>query len=137
MFPDYEDGVSLPRSAREAKKLPSARQISIGVHRPSYESDPHFTVMLAVWGQFLDHDITATAGNQGDDGQPIECCETTPPLHPECFPVYLGEGDPYFDKYNVSCMNFVRSAPAPTGNFGMRRNLFVNIFVQCVFDFEF
>lgn len=63
--PDYSDGVSAPRKGRNNNDLPSARQISIEVHRPSYETDPHFSVMLAVWGQFLDHDITATAGNQG------------------------------------------------------------------------
>lgn len=40
--------------------------VSLGVHRPSYSTDPHFTVMLAVFGQFLDHDITATALNQGN-----------------------------------------------------------------------
>lgn len=51
--------------AQSNVSLPSARLISIGVHRPSYSSDPNFTVMLAVFGQFLDHDITATALNQG------------------------------------------------------------------------
>lgn len=45
--------------------LPWARKISLSVHRPSYSIDPNFTVMLAVFGQFLDHDITATALNQG------------------------------------------------------------------------
>lgn len=89
------------------------------VHRPSYYTDPHFTVMLAVWGQFLDHDITATASNQGQDGEPIECCNAEP-KHPECFPVPLGKGDQYFDDYNVTCMNFVRSAPAPTNRLGPR-----------------
>lgn len=118
--PDYCDGVSLPRCATDGKELASAREISITVHRPSYYTDPHFTVMLAVFGQFLDHDITATALNQGQDGEPIECCTSTDPIHPECFPVPLGEGDPYFDDYNITCMNFVRSVPAPTDRLGPR-----------------
>lgn len=66
MYPDYSDGISSPRGFFENSSLPSARQISLQVHRPSYETDPHFTVMFAVWGQFLDHDITATAGTQGN-----------------------------------------------------------------------
>lgn len=118
--PDYCDGISSPRCAHDGSKLASAREISITVHRPSYYTDPHFTVMLAVWGQFLDHDITATASNQGQDGEPIECCNTIEPKHPECFTVPLGNGDPYFDDYNVTCMNFVRSAPAPTNRLGPR-----------------
>lgn len=123
--PNYADGISSPRVSVSpaGKGLPSARAVSLGVHRPSYQSDPHFTVMLAVWGQFLDHDITATAGTQGQNGQAIECCGSEEPKHPECFPVILGSGDPYFDYYNVTCMNFVRSAAAPTGHLGPRQQL--------------
>lgn len=65
MNPDYEDGIWEPRSSHTKNPLPSARKVSLSVHRPSYSIDPHFTVMLAVFGQFLDHDITATALNQG------------------------------------------------------------------------
>jgi peroxidase len=58
--------------------------------------------------------------NQGQDGEPIECCNNIKPKHPECFTVPLGTGDPYFDDYNITCMNFVRSAPAPTNRLGPR-----------------
>ncbi|KAG4075552.1 hypothetical protein HA402_003377 [Bradysia odoriphaga] len=121
--PDYADGISAPRRTSDNGTLPSARQISTKIHRPSYSSDPNFTVMLAVFGQFLDHDITATALNQGQDGAPIDCCDPTKPVHPECFPVEIGPDDPNFIKYNVTCMNFIRSAPAPTGHFGPREQL--------------
>jgi peroxidase len=73
-----------------------------------------------VFGQFLDHDITGTALNQGENGVPIECCNSQV-KHPECFPVPLVKGDPFFDDYNLTCMNFVRSSPAPTSNFGPRQ----------------
>lgn len=79
--------------------------------------------MLAVFGQFLDHDITATALNQGQDGEPIDCCVATSKEHPECYPVELDAGDPNYDQYNITCMNFIRSAPAPTNRFGPRQQL--------------
>lgn len=123
MNPDYEDGISAPRESHTENKLPSARNVSLSVHRPSYSIDPDFTVMLAVFGQFLDHDITATALNQGQDNEPIDCCSENGELHAECFPVILSAGDPNFDIYNITCMNFVRSAPAPTENFGPRQQL--------------
>ncbi|XP_065080087.1 chorion peroxidase [Ochlerotatus camptorhynchus] len=123
LTPDYGDGVSSPRESVDAKELPSARQVSLDIHRPSYHSDPNFSVMLAVWGQFLDHDITSTALNQGVGGKAIECCDPGQPQHPECYPVPLGPGDPYYNEYNVTCMNFVRSIPAPTGHFGPRQQL--------------
>lgn len=121
--PDYCDGVSSPRCARDGSELPSARDVSVTIHRPSYFTDKHFTVMLAVWGQFLDHDITATASSQGLEGTPIECCNSNQPIHPECFPVSLAKGDPYFDEFNVTCMNFIRSMPAPTNRLGPRQQL--------------
>ncbi|KAJ6637042.1 Peroxidasin [Pseudolycoriella hygida] len=121
--PDYADGISAPRRTHGNESLPSARKVSTQVHRPSYSSDPNFTVMLAVFGQFLDHDITATALNQGQGGEPIECCDQSRAAHPECFPVEIGPNDPNFLKYNITCMNFVRSAPAPTGYFGPRQQL--------------
>uniref|UniRef100_A0AAG5CN83 Chorion peroxidase n=1 Tax=Anopheles atroparvus TaxID=41427 RepID=A0AAG5CN83_ANOAO len=121
--PDYGDGISAPRASVDGRELPSARHVSLDIHRPSYRSDPNFSVMLAVWGQFLDHDITSTALNQGVGGKPIECCDPGQPQHPECFPVPIGPGDPYFHQYNVTCMNFVRSVPAPTGHFGPRQQL--------------
>lgn len=120
--PDYADGVSAPRRAFNNESLPSARLVSLAVHRPTYSSDSKFTVMLAVFGQFLDHDITATALNQAQDGKPIDCCSDDV-RHPECFPVESGRGDPNFDRFNISCMNFVRSAPAPNGRLGTRQQL--------------
>lgn len=121
--PDYSDGINSPRSGHFGGELPSARQVSLQIHRPSYSNDPHFTVMLAVWGQFLDHDISATALSKGPNGESIDCCSPMGKNHPECFSVPLEPGDPYFDKYNVTCMNFIRSAPAPTGRFGPREQL--------------
>lgn len=58
-------GVWKPRRSTDGSELPSAKQISEYIHRPSYEEDQDFTVMLAVWGQFMDHDITATALSRG------------------------------------------------------------------------
>lgn len=120
--PDYADGVSAPRVASNGDPLPSAREISIKVHRPMYRDDPNFTVMLAVWGQFIDHDITATALTKGGDGSAISCCESGA-SHPECFPVQLAAGDPYFHQFNLTCMEFVRSASAPVCNLGPREQL--------------
>lgn len=61
---NYSDGVSAPRGGF-VTDLPSARDVSTMVHRPVHREDNNFSVMLAVWGQFIDHDITATALSRG------------------------------------------------------------------------
>lgn len=125
--PDYGDGISAPRKGKGGTHLPSARDVSLTVHRAFYRDDPNFTVMLAVWGQFIDHDITATALSQGKDGNSISCCngyfQSGIKNHPECYTVSLESPDPYYTQYNVSCMEFVRAAPAPVCSFGPREQL--------------
>ncbi|KAJ8986217.1 hypothetical protein NQ317_009923 [Molorchus minor] len=113
LLPDYADGISKPRVAKDGKPLPSARTVSLMVHRPYYKEDTKFSVMLAVWGQFLDHDITATALAQKSNSDTISCCGSSTVQFPECYPVELDPRDPFME-YNVSCMEFLRSAPAPT-----------------------
>ncbi|XP_047520191.1 peroxidase [Pieris napi] len=121
--PSYGDGISSPRTGVDGGMLPSARDVSVTVHRPSYAHDSTLTVMLAVWGQFIDHDITATALSKGENSSSLQCCNTNGPVHPECFPVPLDAEDPYYQDYNITCMEFVRSAPAPTCHFGAREQL--------------
>ncbi|XP_058810357.1 uncharacterized protein LOC131675405 isoform X2 [Phymastichus coffea] len=128
--PDYADGIGAPRVAKLGGALPSAREVSLKVHSPSPSSNPSFTVMLAVFGQFLDHDITATAVSRGADGGSLACCpdadaDAGAPVspHPECFPVRVGPGDPVYDLAGSSCMEFVRSAPAAQCRIGPRQQL--------------
>ncbi|XP_066158547.1 peroxidase isoform X2 [Euwallacea fornicatus] len=120
--PDYADGISKPRASKTSEPLPSARTVSLKVHRPYMKSDSKFSVMLAVWGQFLDHDITATALNQKLNGDSISCCQKGTNISPECFPVVLDPNDP-FTEFNVTCMEFVRSAPAPQCCLGAREQM--------------
>ncbi|KAF7287487.1 hypothetical protein GWI33_001451 [Rhynchophorus ferrugineus] len=120
--PDYADGISKPRVSTFGDNLPSARRVSVEIHRPYYRDDSKFSVMLAVWGQFLDHDVTATALSQKQNGESISCCNSNDTLPSECFPVYLDIND-YFQKFNISCMEFVRSAPAPTCCLGPREQM--------------
>lgn len=123
--PDYADGVLSPRMASDGSPLPSAREVSVTVHPAQYRGEAKFTVMLAVWGQFIDHDITSTALSLGKGGKPISCCGTnnTVDMHPECYPVHVSKDDSYYKDNSVYCMEFVRSAPAPACALGPREQL--------------
>lgn len=54
---------------------------------------------------------------EGVNGTPIACCNSKL-QHPECFPVFLKSDDPHYSKFNLSCMEFARSAPALRCSFG-------------------
>lgn len=61
LAPAYNDGVDeVRKSVIGDAPLASARFISLLVHGTRDEDAP-VTLMLAQWGQFVDHDVTATA----------------------------------------------------------------------------
>ena len=159
--PVYFDGVWQSRKAVNGNELPryyhchifilyyastlirvqieiSARLISttvaVDVDAP-HETDTNW---VAIYGQFVDHDLTLTpVRTMGkfylfiylfhwnwhfciiENGMGIQCCtEDGKPLQPEmlhreCLPIAIPPNDPFFSRFGHSCMSFVRSTPAP------------------------
>lgn len=60
LAPDYADGIESMRRSVSGEPLLSARFVSLLVHGSNRAEAP-VTLMLAQWGQFIDHDLTSTA----------------------------------------------------------------------------
>ncbi|KAG8229093.1 hypothetical protein J437_LFUL009562 [Ladona fulva] len=141
--PKYGDGVNSPRIADgftqvQARNgddgLPGSRIVSsqfVGASTHSHASQ-EYTMSLMQWGQFLDHDLTHTPISRGSNQAGISCCRdrkvipTTSNLrHPDCYPISIPLGDPFFGRFREECMEFVRSlaAPRPQCNFGPREQM--------------
>ncbi|XP_050068347.1 uncharacterized protein LOC126556858 [Anopheles maculipalpis] len=112
LAPEYQDGVEGIRRSVTGATLPSARFVSLVVHGSRNEEAP-VTMMLALWGQLIDHDITATAQPRSINGSTPRCCnggeEST---HPSCLPIKVPHDDPWLSHLGVRCLEFLRSAPA-------------------------
>uniref|UniRef100_A0A182NCL8 Uncharacterized protein n=1 Tax=Anopheles dirus TaxID=7168 RepID=A0A182NCL8_9DIPT len=112
LAPEYQDGVEDIRRSVTGATLPSARFVSLVVHGSRNEEAP-VTMMLALWGQLIDHDITATAQPRSINGSTPRCCsggeEST---HPSCLPIKVPQDDPWLSHLGVRCLEFLRSAPA-------------------------
>uniref|UniRef100_A0A8D8VUF2 Chorion peroxidase n=1 Tax=Cacopsylla melanoneura TaxID=428564 RepID=A0A8D8VUF2_9HEMI len=129
--PKYEDGVNVAKfRSVTGSPLPSARAISTGFAQDFDVPSENYTVFVMQWGQFLDHDLTHTPISRGQGGQGISCCRNgkilePENLHPDCFPINLPRNDHIFGRFGDSCMEFVRSLPAPRPecNFGPREQL--------------
>lgn len=107
-------GVSSPRMNSEAKPLPSARSVSLAVHKDSDRPHAHLMALTAVWGEFISHDIAHTPQFVGFQGSPIKCCDVSfENFHPECYPIRIYENDPYYGKTRENCQEYVRSSVAP------------------------
>ena len=71
------------------------------------------------WGQFLDHDVTSTPQTRGFNNSFLKCCTAdghileNDLLHPDCMPIEISTKDLFYSQFNTTCMEFVRSSPAP------------------------
>lgn len=103
--PEYEDGVSRPRT-----NLPSSREVS----RIIYSGDadlkhPYLMAMTALFGQFVANDIAHTPRMSLPGGERLRCCDVKYEFfHPECFPIQADNA--------IGCMEYSRSAPHPGSN---------------------
>ncbi|XP_026292684.2 uncharacterized protein LOC113217054 [Frankliniella occidentalis] len=111
LSPVYADGVSLPRGTA-GPQLPSARAVSLAVHRDSDQPHRHVVALLPVWADLVAHDLAHTPRMAGFGGRPIKCCGVDfSEFHPECFPIRLPDDDPVFKPER--CQEYARSAAAP------------------------
>lgn len=114
LAPDYYDSISLPRRAYDGSPLPSARVISFVVHQDPPEYDKYHSMLSVVWGQFIDHDMTlavmASDEQSTSSADRVDCCKSED-AHPDCFPIKIPKGDPFYGYFNQKCMHFTRASP--------------------------
>ncbi|XP_030376363.1 uncharacterized protein LOC115625455 [Scaptodrosophila lebanonensis] len=108
--PEYGDGVDSVRSSTDGSPLSSSRFVSLLVHG-AREGEAPLTLMIAMWGQMLDHDLTSTAQPRSINGSIPSCCGGKD-FHPSCFPIKVPLDDPWLAPLKVRCLEFLRSAPA-------------------------
>ncbi|XP_071154950.1 salivary peroxidase/catechol oxidase-like [Mytilus edulis] len=113
----YSDGINTPRiSADGTPTLTSPRTISNSVFiinngRKVSKPEGFNSLMSLNWGQFLDHDIVLTPTFAEEHGEDIQCCkeDAIPIARDECLGIEMTPDE----DLDISCMEFVRSAPAP------------------------
>ncbi|NXM06648.1 PERM Myeloperoxidase, partial [Tyrannus savana] len=114
----YEDGVSVPRGAREGRKyngfpLPLVRKVSNEIAHTANEdvtADQELSLVFMHWGQWANHDIDlAPASGEGASLELL--CHTDCAFKPPCFPIKFPPDDRRAVRPNT-CMPFVRSASA-------------------------
>uniref|UniRef100_A0A8D3DJ57 Eosinophil peroxidase-like n=1 Tax=Scophthalmus maximus TaxID=52904 RepID=A0A8D3DJ57_SCOMX len=124
---EYQDYISLPKGWDPRKRvnkrfLPLVRVVSNRILRTAnadVESDPLYTHLVTIFGQWTDHDLTFTPHSPviRSFSNGINCdksCERTEP----CFPIQIPRSDPRFTN-REECIPFFRSAAAcGSGNTG-------------------
>ena len=119
LAPAYDDGLMSPRSRSvTGSPLPSPRLVSVNIHNDVSAPHVRYSLMMMQWGQFIDHDITHTPVNRGFADSILDCkaCDSGSRVHPECLPISIPQGDPFYPQINITsgrdfCLGFTRSMP--------------------------
>ncbi|CAK1579399.1 unnamed protein product [Parnassius mnemosyne] len=116
LHPRYADGIEEPRRAVNPKPLPSARLVSIKLAGNIDKPDDRKTIALAVWSQFVHHDLVHIPIRKTiHTNQLIRCCDesgydlTPRYIHPSCMPISVPNDDPFLKDKRVTCMEYTRS----------------------------
>ncbi|XP_035896816.1 chorion peroxidase-like [Anopheles stephensi] len=121
--PAYEDGVWAPRlhSAVSGRPLASARDISVAVFPDNDRRDRRYNLLLMQFGQFMSHDFTRSASVRLRQEE-VQCCtdDHSGPLrgdqsHFACLPIAVSPSDPFYSRFGIRCLNFVRLSLARDG----------------------
>jgi hypothetical protein len=68
------------------------------------------SMMVMVFGQTIDHDITLTPLRRTSDGGFLDCCFPENQQAPDCCPILVQANDPFYsDPGRTKCMPFLRS----------------------------
>ncbi|XP_052132307.1 peroxidase-like, partial [Frankliniella occidentalis] len=127
LFPEYQDGIHLPRGPKKGLALPSARLVSVAIAKDRDVPDRELTLALMQWTQFVEHDMAHTpTSKMVNTGTALTCCrpDATPlaprHAHPLCQPVTIPQDDPFYGRVRARCMSYIRSLHAfrPDCGFG-------------------
>lgn len=123
LHPRYADGIEEPRRATNNHLLPSARLVSTKLADNLDKPDSSTTIALAVWSQFIYHDLAHTPVRKMiHNDSPIRCCDNSGSglapryIHPSCMPISVPSNDPFFAKKEVTCMEYTRSITTYRGD---------------------
>jgi len=127
LLPEYANGVDTPRRSRTGAALPSARLLSTNLAKDFNNADSRHTYLTMVFGQFVDHDITHSPILRNGNNQDIDCCSSSAAADftSVCEPIPIPRNDPFFQG-RKTCMNLVRSTPAPALDCSVRYREQVN-----------
>lgn len=121
--PSYSQNFG-PRGSGLGDDLPNVRVVA-GAFPERDNPDERVSSMVMQFGQFLDHDISATSFPEK------RCCLN--PGRPECFNINVPESDPSFPmrkNTSMSCIDFARSRPA-CGQPGREQVNTITAFIDC------
>lgn len=90
-------------SVDDDSELPDARLLSTQIFPDMDRPSPSVTLAAMQWGQLLAHDM-GLSPNSADN-----CCTNASADANQCMPIEIPADDPFYSKYNQTCMNMMRS----------------------------
>ena len=108
-------------SCRGTYPLPNPRWVSLNVAKENDRKDSRLSQMAVFFGQFIDHDITLSPEHHATGGS---CCDKDAndlTKDSECMEIELPKDDPFYSKWDQTCLHLTRSVPHCSKGLGIDR----------------
>ncbi|KAF8771265.1 Peroxidase like protein [Argiope bruennichi] len=98
------DGYGDVRKSSSGGSLPEPRFISLQIFKNDSKLSSKVTFLFVLFGQLIAHDLARAV-------RPFKtkCCDPKNSNNPECMPIKVSPDDPFYSKYNKTCIDFHRS----------------------------
>nr|AAO33164.1 major ampullate gland peroxidase [Trichonephila senegalensis] len=119
ILPAFYDGFEGERKSTQGGPLPQPRDITLNIVSKIQRPAPKVTYMFSVYGQTVAHDCSMAPEEQVS----VSCCGPESKNDPSCISIAVRPDDPFFSKFNVTCLELIRTQKCNSCNTEKREQI--------------
>ncbi|GFY80105.1 chorion peroxidase [Trichonephila inaurata madagascariensis] len=119
ILPAFYDGFEGERKSTQGGPLPQPRDITLNIVSTKQRLARKITYMFSVYGQTVAHDCSMAPEEQGS----VPCCGPESKNDASCISIAVRPDDPFFSKFNVTCLELSRTQKCNSCNTEKREQI--------------
>ncbi|XP_055953182.1 peroxidasin-like isoform X2 [Argiope bruennichi] len=112
--PAFYNGFGSIRMSTKGGLLPEPRDLTLNIFKNLHRPTRKVSFMFTIFGQTVVHDVTLSFPADA----PSPCCAPENKDAPACLPISVPSYDPFYSRFNVTCLEMIRTLPCSTCNTG-------------------
>ncbi|KAF8770864.1 Chorion peroxidase like protein [Argiope bruennichi] len=115
--PAFYNGFGSIRMSTKGGPLPEPRDLTLNIFKNLHRPTRKVSFMFTIFGQTEVHDVTLSFPANA----PSPCCAPENKDAPACIPISVPSYDPFYSRFNITCLEMIRTLPCSTCNTGKRQ----------------
>ncbi|GFQ65778.1 chorion peroxidase [Trichonephila clavata] len=118
ILPPFYDGFEGERKSTQGGSLPQPRDITLNVVSKLQKPAPKISFMFSIYGQTVAHDSSLAPPERA-----TSCCDLASKNDSSCISIAVRPNDPFFSKFNVTCLELTRTEKCNSCNTEKREQI--------------